>query len=98
MKNEEFRNEALHSSFFILRSSFFICPALRLLEGALHLPPPIHNNSLVKSTDFYHESGSFMVHQERLEIGEKCFVTSVMAVLATEAALTVITNAMHFSW
>jgi len=39
-----------------------------------------------------------MVHQERLEIGEKSFVSSVMAVLATEAALTVITCGMHFSW
>src|SRR5437870_562875 len=39
-----------------------------------------------------------MVHQERLEIGEKSFVSSVMAVLATEAALTVVTNGMHFSW
>jgi hypothetical protein len=39
-----------------------------------------------------------MVHQERLEIGEKCFVASVMAVLALEAALTVITLGVHFSW
>jgi hypothetical protein len=39
-----------------------------------------------------------MVHQERLEIGEKCFVSSVMAVLALEAALTVITLGIHFSW
>jgi len=39
-----------------------------------------------------------MVHQERLEIGEKCFVSSIMAVLALEAALTVITCGMHFSW
>jgi len=39
-----------------------------------------------------------MVHQERLEIGEKCFVSGIMAVLATEAGLTVITTGMHFSW
>jgi len=39
-----------------------------------------------------------MVHQERLEIGEKCFVSAIMAVLATEAGLTVITSGMHFSW
>jgi len=39
-----------------------------------------------------------MVHQERLEIGEKCFVSGIMAVLALEAALTVITCGMHFSW
>src|SRR5262245_14557705 len=39
-----------------------------------------------------------MVHQERLEIGEKCLVSGVIAVLATEAALTVITNGIHFSW
>jgi hypothetical protein len=39
-----------------------------------------------------------MVYQERLEIGEKCFVSGIMAVLATEAALTIITNGMHFSW
>ncbi len=39
-----------------------------------------------------------MVHQERLEIGEKCFVSAVMAVLALEAALTVITLGIHFSW
>jgi hypothetical protein len=45
-----------------------------------------------------HESGSFMVHQERLEIGEKCFVSGIMAVLATEAGLMVVTNGMHFSW
>ncbi len=47
---------------------------------------------------FSQESSSFMVHQERLEIGEKCFVSGIMAVLATEAALTVITCGMHFSW
>jgi hypothetical protein len=39
-----------------------------------------------------------MVNQERLEIGEKSFVSSVLAVLATEAVLTIITNGMHFSW
>jgi hypothetical protein len=39
-----------------------------------------------------------MVHQERLEIGEKCFVSGIMAVLALEAGLTVITTGMHFSW
>ena len=47
---------------------------------------------------FSQESSPFMVHQERLEIGEKCFVSGIMAVLATEAALTVITCGMHFSW
>src|SRR5438105_3383686 len=39
-----------------------------------------------------------MVNRERLEIGEKSFVSSVMVVLATEAVLTVITNGIHFSW
>ena len=39
-----------------------------------------------------------MVHEERLEIGEKCFVSGVMAVLALEAGLTVITLGLHFSW
>ncbi len=39
-----------------------------------------------------------MVHQERLEIGEKSFVGSTLAVLGLEASLTVITLGMHFSW
>ncbi len=39
-----------------------------------------------------------MVNQERLEMGEKSFVSSVLAVLATEAVLTIITNGTHFSW
>ncbi len=39
-----------------------------------------------------------MVHQERLEIGEKCFVSGVLAVLALEATLTIITCNLHFSW
>src|SRR5437879_1008960 len=39
-----------------------------------------------------------MVHQERLEIGEKCFVSAIMAVLATEAGLTIVTCGLHFSW
>ena len=39
-----------------------------------------------------------MVHPERLEIGEKCFVTGVMAVLGLEALLTIVTCGLHFSW
>jgi hypothetical protein len=39
-----------------------------------------------------------MVHQERLEIGEKCLVSGIIAVLAAEAALTVITCGIHFTW
>jgi hypothetical protein len=39
-----------------------------------------------------------MVHQERLEIGEKCFVSSIMMVLAAEAGWTIVTNGMHLSW
>src|SRR5262245_55955602 len=40
----------------------------------------------------------FMVNRERLEIGEKSFVGAILAVLATEAAMTIITNGTHFSW
>src|SRR5262249_3027591 len=64
---------------------------------ALHLRSPVHNKFLVHAW-FSDEGDMSMVHQERLEMGEKCFVSSIMAVLATEAALTIITNGMHFSW
>src|SRR5262249_1812888 len=44
------------------------------------------------------ESDAFMVHQERLEIGEKCLVSGVIGVLATEAVLTLISGGIHFTW
>jgi hypothetical protein len=53
---------------------------------------------LLKARIFITKADLSMVHQERLEIGEKCFVSGIMAVLATEAGLTVITSGMHFSW
>ncbi|MCI0377258.1 MAG: hypothetical protein L0215_06620 [Gemmataceae bacterium] len=39
-----------------------------------------------------------MIRHERVELGEKWFLVGVLGALASEGVLTIITNALHFTW
>ena len=97
-----------------MRSEYSLIGSRRVLLFALfslltsHSFPPLHFPSAFIRILFVtrrkpHICGElmgepFMVNRERLEIGEKSFVSSILAVLATEAALTIVTNGTHFTW